>query len=305
MPPTPLQFPLPNLPIQTIETEWLAAHKIQLSVLRADLADPLLSGNKFFKLKYNLLEAARLGHTHLLSFGGAWSNHLHALAAAGQRMGFSTTGIIRGEPESAGNPCLQDVIAMGMRLHFVSRAEYQHKHTPEFIDRLKQQVGDFYLIPEGGANLAGIHGCQEMLPAGIDSSFTHVVLACGTGTTMAGIVTSTSLPVIGIQVLKGKGYLQAEIANMLSRYSLQATAPWTVLDEFHGGGYAKADNKLLAFMQQFGATTDIPLEPVYSGKLFLALSRLVAASYFPEGSTILAIHGGGMQGVRGFDSKFK
>jgi 1-aminocyclopropane-1-carboxylate deaminase len=294
------QFPTPNLPIQPIETASLWPHKVHLSVLRADLADPLLSGNKFFKLKYNLLEAQCLGHTRLLSFGGVWSNHLHALAAAGQRFGFSTTGIVRGDFGAATNACLQDVITMGMQLHFVSRTEYQHKNTPEFIANLRQQIGDFYLIPEGGANRAGIRGCQELLPPGVDSNFTHLALACGTGTTMAGLITSTRVPVLGIQVLKGAGYLQGEIANILQQHDLHATAPWTVLDEFHGGGYAKVDKYLLSFIKDFTDATGIPLEPVYSAKLFQALTRLVAMDYFPENSRILAIHGGGLQGKRGF-----
>jgi len=297
---TPLQFPAPNLRIQAIETEWLSQHNVQLCVLRADLADPLLSGNKFFKLKYNLLEAARQGHTRLLSFGGAWSNHLHALAAAGQRFGFSTIGIVRGESEAAANTCLQDVMARGMQLHFVSRSEYQNKNTPEFLAKLRQQVGDFYLIPEGGANPEGIRGCQEMLPADVHSNFTHLVLACGTGTTMAGLITSSTVPVIGIQVLKGAGYLQAEIAKMLQQHALHPTAPWTVLDEFHGGGYAKADKDLLDFVEHFSETTGVPLEPVYSGKMFMALSKLVPQGHFPENSRILAMHGGGLQGNRGF-----
>lgn len=299
---TTLKFPTLNLPIQAVETAWLSQHNVQLSVLRADLADPLLSGNKFFKLKYNLLEAARLGHTRLLSFGGVWSNHLHALAAAGQRFGFSTIGIVRGEPEAATNACLEDVSAMGMQLHFVARTEYQSRNTSEFIARLKQQVGDFYLIPEGGANLAGIRGCQELLPQGVDANFTHLALACGTGTTMAGLITSTTLPVIGIQVLKGTGYLNVEIANMLQQHALRPTAPWAVLDEFHDGGYAKVNNDLLGFVKDFTEATSIPLEPVYSGKLFRALTRLVSMNYFPENSRILAIHGGGLQGNRGFFS---
>ncbi len=299
---TTLQFPTQDLPIQAITSGWLSQHKVQLSVLRADLVDPLLSGNKFFKLKYNLLEAKRLGHTCLLSFGGVWSNHLHALAAAGQRFGFSTIGIVRGEPEAATSACLKDVITQGMQLHFVSRTEYQNKNTPEFIAGLRQQFGDFFLIPEGGANRAGIRGCQELLPHGVDSTFTHIALACGTGTTMTGLITSTTVPVIGIQVLKGTGYLQAEIANLLLQHNLYPTAPWTVLDEFHGGGYARVNSDLSTFINNFSKASNIPLEPVYSGKLFQALNKLVTSSYFPDDSRILAIHGGGLQGNRGFFS---
>ncbi|MES2625601.1 MAG: pyridoxal-phosphate dependent enzyme [Pseudomonadota bacterium] len=295
-----LEFPTPKLPIQPIRAEWLSKREVQLSVLRADLADPLLSGNKFFKLKYNLQDAAQQGHTHLLSFGGAWSNHLHALAAAGQRFDFATTGIIRGDAGATSNACLDDLVAMGMQLRFVSRAEYQQKHTAEFLAQLRQELGDFYLIPEGGANLAGIRGCQELLPLNIEADFTHVVLACGTGTTLAGILTSSTVPVIGIQVLKGVDYLRKEVINILNHHGLSATAPWSVLDDFHGGGYAKVSDELLSFMQKFTAATDVPLEPVYSGKMFMALSKLIPEGYFPTNSRILAIHGGGLQGLRGF-----
>ncbi len=301
---TILQFPAPHLPIQSLSAEWLNTHDVKLSVLRADLADPLLSGNKYFKLKYNLLEAARRKHNHLVSFGGAWSNHLHALAAAGQRFGFSTTGIVRGDPSAATNACLQDAMRMGMQLRFVSRTEYQHRNSPEFVARLEQELGDFYLIPEGGANLEGIRGCQELLPPGIEKDFTHLVLACGTGTTMAGLISSSKIPIIGIQVLKGAGYIQAEIASMLKRYDLQPSSAWTVLEKFHGGGYARAGTDLLAFIKCLTAETGLPLEPVYSGKLFWALSSLISEGYFQEGSRILAIHGGGLQGNRGFFNKF-
>jgi 1-aminocyclopropane-1-carboxylate deaminase/D-cysteine desulfhydrase-like pyridoxal-dependent ACC family enzyme len=295
-----LEFPTLQLPIQSLAAGWLSEHNIQLSVLRADLADPLLSGNKYFKLKYNLVEAARLDQTCLLSFGGAWSNHLHALAAAGQRFGFATIGIVRGEPTAADNACLRDAARMGMQLQFVSRAEYQQRNSPEFIANLRHQHGDFYLIPEGGANLEGIRGCQELLPQGIEKNFTHLALACGTGTTMAGLISSSKIPVIGIQVLKGNGYLQAQIANMLQRYNLQPSTAWTVLDTFHHGGYAKVDTDLLTFIEYMARETDLPLEPVYSGKLFWALRKLIAEGYFPPESRILAIHGGGLQGSRGF-----
>jgi len=298
------ELPVPQLSIQPLTPDWLCGHNIRLSVLRADLVDPLLSGNKYFKLKYNLLEAARCNHTRLLSFGGAWSNHLHALAAAGQRFGFATVGIVRGAPTAAANACMQDAMRLGMQLHFGSRADYRRKNSPEFIAGLRQQFGEFYLIPEGGANLEGIRGCQQLLPQGVENDFTHLALACGTGTTMAGLISSSKIPVTGIQVLKGDGYLQAEIANMLKRYNLQTSAAWTVLEQFHGGGYAKVSADLLDFMDRFSATTGLPLEPVYSGKLFRALSTLTANGYFPPDSRILAIHGGGLQGKRGFISKF-
>jgi len=292
-------FPPQKLSLQAVELPWLHQNKVQLAVLRADLIDPLLSGNKFFKLKYNLKMATEQGKSTLLSFGGAWSNHLHALAAAGQRFGFTTIGVVRGQQTFPLNACLQDAVQMGMKLHFVSRADYQQKNNAYFINSLKQEFGDFYLIPEGGANLAGILGCQEIIEPTLAQHYTHLVLAAGTGTTMAGLVTSTHLPVLGIQILRGKNYLHDEIQRMLHEHSLHATSTWSVNDVFHAGGYAKVNAQFLAFMDKFSASTDIPLEYVYSGKMFWAISELIKNDFFPLHARILAIHGGGLQGQRG------
>lgn len=288
------------IPIHTVDVPWLHGRDVQVAVLRCDLVHPLWSGNKFFKLKYNL-EAARAQQSGcVLSFGGAWSNHLHALAAAGQALGLRTIGVIRGEEPQQLNACLQDARAMGMHLHFVSRAAYAHKTTPEFSAALEREFGAFYLIPEGGANLAGIRGCQEIL-AGVDiTAYSQVLLACGTGTTMAGLVSATTLPVTGIQVLKGALYLERELARLLDVHGLTATAPWRIFDRFHRGGYGRVDAELLDFIGQFTASTGIPLEPVYSGKLMLAIADLVRAGEVAPGARLLVIHGGGLQGARGW-----
>ena len=289
-----------RIPLQTIAPHWLSGTGVALSVLRADLVDPLLSGNKYFKLKLNL-EAARLsGHNTLLSFGGPWSNHLHALAAAGQRFGFNTIGVVRGEAPGALNACLQDARDWGMHLHFVSRSDYQRRDEPDFLAGLEQVFGEYHLIPEGGANLEGLLGCRELAEVIPPKTFSRLLLACGTGTTLAGLITAADVPVTGIQVLKGAGYLQGEVRGMLAKYDLSATAPWEVLDEFHGGGYARADPALLDFCNAFTRETGVPLEPVYSGKLFFAIANLLARGHFARGSNLLAIHGGGLQGLRGF-----
>jgi 1-aminocyclopropane-1-carboxylate deaminase len=270
-------------------------------MLRLDLLDPAISGNKLFKLLPNLEAARQAGLGKLLSFGGAWSNHLHALAAAGHRFGFDTIGVVRGEPGTELNPCQQDAVAWGMHLHFISRADYRHKHEPGFLEALQQQFGPCFIIPEGGANLQGIIGCQRIIHPGLCANFSHVLVACGTGTTMCGVVTATPLPVTGIQALRGAGYLQREISRMLAMHDLQVCSPhWEVLDSFHRGGFARSDPDLEQFMIGFTATTGIPLEPVYSGKMMLALRTLLDTGYYPAGSRILALHGGGLQGGRGF-----
>jgi 1-aminocyclopropane-1-carboxylate deaminase len=291
-----------NIPEQPVALPWLERAGLSLSVLRSDLVDPLLSGNKYFKLKYNLAAATAEGKRTLLSFGGAWSNHLHALAAAGQKYGFATVGVIRGEAPAGLNACLQDVTDMGMQLHFLTRDEYRRKDGQQLHATLRDRYGDYYLIPEGGANLAGIQGCRELL-AGIGTErYTHILLACGTGTTLTGLITTTSIPVIGIQVLKGEGYLQAAVARQLLEHGLQATAPWQLLDQFHGGGYARCNRELREFIADFSGQTGIPLEPVYTGKMLLALQELANRDFFPRNSRILALHSGGLQGKRGFRS---
>lgn len=312
--------PAVKIPTHDITGCWGPYRNLRVSVLRTDLVDPHLSGNKYFKLKYNLQAAAQQGHKRLLSFGGPWSSHLHALAAAGQRYGLATTGVVRGEAPPELNACLRDAADMGMQLHFVSRQDYRQKTEPRFLERLQRQLGDFFPIPEGGANLDGIRGCQELLSstdrAAYDrsaghagtadaklcnlSAYSHILLACGTGTTMAGLITSTAIPVTGIQVLKGQGYLQQAIQNMLGEYSLDATAPWQVLDEFHRGGYARCDQALLDFTARFSQCTGVPIEPVYTGKLFIAMESLLASGYFANDANVLVVHGGGLQGARGW-----
>lgn len=291
-------FPVPDL--QELAVPWFHQDKVRVFVLRTDLVDPLLSGNKFYKLKYNLAAATAAGHNTVLSFGGAWSNHLHALAAAGRRYDLRTIGVVRGAPPEPPNACLADALACGMELHFVTRAQYREKHAAEFLAGLRERFGDFYCIPEGGANLAGIRGCQEILSAERAARFSGIVLACGTGTTMAGLVTTVTVPVIGIQVLKGAAYLQQELLALLAAHGLRARAPWQVLDDRHRGGYGKVDAELLAFTGRLSAESGIPLEPVYTGKALMAVQDLIRSGYFPAGAQVLVIHGGGMQGLRGF-----
>ncbi len=284
------------VPVTPVNTEWVHQHKVSVAVLRADLIDPQISGNKYFKLLPNIRLARAQQHHTLLSFGGPWSNHLHALAAAGQRYGLRTIGVVRGEQGGPLTACLQDAADFGMQLHFISRIDYGHKTDPLWQARLVDQFGPHYLIPEGGANRAGIVGCQQLLPK--DHDYTHVVLACGTGATMAGVVSSSRVPVTGIQVLKGAGYLQREVAGLLQQHGLQATCDWQVLDDWHGGGYGRFSPQLTAFMQRFETETGIPLDPVYSGKMLQAVVALIAHSHFPAGARLLVIHGGGLQGRR-------
>ena len=289
-------FSIEPLAITPVTAAWVHQHRVAVGVLRADLVDPDLSGNKYFKLLPNLRAAQDQGYRTLLSFGGAWSNHLHALALAGRRYGFNTIGIVRGEPAGPLTACLQDARNAGMQLHFVSRSEYDRQTDRHWLQQLSGRFGPHYVIPAGGANLAGVYGCQRLLPAVHD--YTHVVVACGTGTTLAGLVTSSQVPVTGIQVLKGAGYLQREVAGILASHDLRPTCAWQVLDGWHCGGFARTTPELLDTMYRFEDECGIPLEPVYSAKLVRAVAGLVGDGFFGDGARVLLVHGGGLQGRR-------
>ena len=293
-------FTLPNIPIQAVDDPDLEEAGISLSMLRLDLAHPLISGNKWFKLKHNLLQARREGQSTLLSFGGAWSNHLHALATAGNLYGFSTIGVIRGELPDPLNLCLQEAVDAGMHLYAVPRSSYRAKDT-EMLAELNTRFGSFYLIPEGGANRQGALGCAEIPSLYVHKRFDLVTLACGTGTTFVGVASTSSLPILGFQVLRGQGYLSREVANLQAQFDLSANCDWRMNDQFHFGGYAKADSELLSFLTKFESRHGIPLEPVYSAKMLYGIYALSKKrDIFPQNCSILAIHGGGLQGRRGF-----
>ena len=292
---------LPDIPIQPVDDPVLASAGISLSVLRLDLVHPVISGNKWFKLKYNLARARETGQQTLLSFGGPWSNHLHALACAGAEFGFHTTGIVRGELPEPLNACLLDAREAGMQLAGITRSEYAKRHDPGFISQLQSQYGPFYLVPEGGANLEGVRGCAEIPLLYPQQDFDLVCLACGTGATLAGMALSSRVPLMGFQVLKGAGYLAGEVSARITEYGLQESCPWHLNDTFHFGGYARVSPELMQFLTEFEMRHGIPLEPVYSGKLLYGIYALVEKrDIFPQNSRILAIHGGGLQGLRGY-----
>lgn len=283
--------------VQRLEHALLQRRAIDLSVLRLDALDPYLGGNKWFKLQAYLRDARRLGHTHLLSFGGAWSNHLYALAAAGQRFGFSTLGIVRGERPKDLNPLLTDLESMGMQLVFVSRGEYRLRHETLYLDQLRADFSPCYIIPEGGSGALGVQGAANMLPVALWEAFDVFALACGTGTSAAGLISvlPASAQVLGFSVLKDGGSLQRSVAEMAH----DAQAGWRIESGFAGAGFARVSGELVAFMDGFSADTGIPLEPVYTAKLFIGLYTLIEQGEFAAGTRILALHTGGLQGLRG------
>lgn len=264
------------------------------------LNHPDISGNKYRKLKFNLLEAKKLQKSTLLTFGGAFSNHIAAIAAAGKEFGFQTIGVIRGEEladKIQENPTLSYAKEQGMQFHFVSRTAYREKETEAFIEGLKSQFGDFYLIPEGGTNHLAVKGCEEILTE-TDKSFDYICCPVGTGGTISGLINS-SFPeqkILGFPALKGD-FLQEEISKFANNSN------WELITDYHFGGYAKINSQLISFINSFKETNHIPLDPVYTGKMMFGIYDLLKKGYFPENSKILAIHTGGLQGIKGMNAK--
>lgn len=271
-------------------------------IKREDLIHPFVSGNKFRKLKYNLLQAKADKKNTLLSFGGAFSNHIAALAFAGKEKGFKTIGIIRGgelENKVFKNPTLQFAKDCGMHLEFISRDAYRMKNEISFIKDLKQKFGNFYLIPEGGTNELAVKGCEEILTIE-DAQFDYICCSIGTGGTISGIINSI-LPhqkVLGFPALKGD-FLKDEIRNFAQNGN------WKLITDYHFGGYGKVNQELVTFINQFYTENQIPLDPIYTGKMVFGVMDLIENNYFPEQSKILLIHTGGIQGIQGMNLKLK
>lgn len=281
-----IAFPTPY------QTLYLPA-PVQLTVKRLDQIHPHISGNKFFKLKYNLLAAQQQGCSKILTFGGAFSNHIAATAYAAQRFGFQSIGIIRGDElaSQALNPTLQTAHDFGMQLHFVSRGEYRQRHEATYLQQLQQQYPQAFIVPEGGTNALALQGSQEIFSAHDRENYDVICCAVGTGGTIAGLIESSSdrQHVLGFSALKGD-FLQQDIQQWTDKKN------WSLTDAYCCGGYAKTSPALLQFMQQFEQQYAIPLEQVYTAKMMMGLFDLIQQQHFPENTRILAIHTGGLQG---------
>lgn len=294
--------------VQKLDLEVFADAKLHVDVLREDLLDPEISGNKYRKLKYNVLKAKDAGHDTLLTFGGAFSNHIAAVAAAGERFGFKTIGVIRGE-EHTDNPTLSRCRQRGMEFYFVSRSDYRLKNSPEFKEHLIERYGNFYFIPEGGANYHGVNGCMEILQS-IDNPYDAVVAACGTGTMLAGLVLSAKADAVvyGVSALKGN-FMRQEVLNRLEAFLMNRDAVadyedcFAIWNDCHRGGYAKIDDELVKFIWSVKEQTGIPLDAVYTGKTAMALAQKARTGFFKEGARVLMIHSGGVQGNKGMSHR--
>lgn len=275
---------------------------VELFLKREDKIHPFISGNKYRKLKYNIDAAEKLGLKTLLTFGGAYSNHIAAVAFAGKEFGFKTIGIIRGDElqdKIQENPTLSFAETCGMQFKFVSREAFRDKHTDTFITKLNQEFDDFYLLPEGGTNELAVKGCEEILTE-TDVDFDFVCCAVGTGGTISGLINCSqpSQQILGFPALKGS-FLKEDISKFVSKQN------WNIIKDYHFGGYAKVNAELIHFINQFKNNNHIQLDPVYTGKMMFGIFDLLEQGYFPKGSKILAIHTGGLQGISGMNRVLK
>ena len=273
-----------------------------LALLREDQIHADISGNKFRKLKYNLLAAQKENQSTILTYGGAYSNHIAAVAAVGKELGLATIGVIRGEElanKIPDNPTLKFAKEAGMQLEFVSRNNYALKNEQHFIAHLRNQFGDFYLIPEGGTNSLAVKGCEEILNQDT-SRYDYICVSVGTGGTLSGLVKASEAhqEIIGFSALKGT-FQVLEVKKYSDRTNFKIT------DAYCFGGYAKIDLNLIRFINEFKATSGIQLDPVYTAKMMFGIFDLIKQGFFKENSRILAVHTGGLQGITGMNQRLK
>jgi 1-aminocyclopropane-1-carboxylate deaminase len=311
-------------PLQRIEDERLEAHQIRLFIKRDDLLHPFpkesgflastVSGNKFRKIKYNAIEMQRLGKSGMITFGGAFSNHIHAAAAAGQLLGIPTIGIIRGERPAVLNTTLTFAETCGMTLHFISRSAYRDKNL--VFKELENQYPNYYWLPEGGTNNFALKGASEIVPeiiTQLDAQPDYICLACGTGGTTAGIISAAAtLPkpinVLSFSALKGD-FLEKDVFQLLNGLNTEGAlfepnTHWSIQNNYHFGGYAKWTLALVDFINDFKTKHGIPLDPIYTGKMLFGVFDLIEKGAFKKNTTIVAVHTGGLQGIDGFNTRF-
>lgn len=288
-------------PLQEIS---LPDKNIRLFVKRDDLLHPHISGNKWRKLKYNLREMQRQGKETLLTFGGAYSNHIAATAAVGKKFQIKTIGIIRGEETKELNSTLALAKESGMQLVFVSRADYRKKSNLDFQEKLKKQFGKFYMLPEGGTNQFALPGCAEIISE-TDIQADYWCVAAGTGGTAAGMIQGLkpNMQLLAFSSLKGD-FLKEEISGLLNESEDSFKSNWSLQTDYHFGGYAKFRPELIEFINTFSQKYGIALDPIYTGKMFYGIFDLLKKGYFSDGSKIIAVHTGGLQGIQGFNQRY-
>lgn len=285
-------------PLTQIHDEAFAGQHVELWIKRDDLLHPIVSGNKWRKLKFILNHALNLGADTIVSMGGAYSNHLHALAFAGRCLGLKTIGYVRGERPKDLNPTLRDLLDWGMELRFVSRGDYRQLRAYGAYDGLPDLKEGQYWLPEGGRVELALQGVAEIVSE-IDRDYDVLAVACGTGTTLAGLIVArpAKATALGFAALKGAAFLNDDVRHLLAN-SQRGQGDWRILLDYHGGGFGKTTPALLDFIGQFQALHGVPLEPVYTGKMLYGIYDLMRQGCFKPGQRIVALHTGGLQGSR-------
>ncbi|NOT75212.1 MAG: 1-aminocyclopropane-1-carboxylate deaminase/D-cysteine desulfhydrase [Cyclobacteriaceae bacterium] len=289
-----------NTPFTELKNSAFEEKRIRLFIKREDLNHQEISGNKLWKLRYNIEEAIRLGNNKLLTFGGAYSNHIYATASAAKEAGLESIGVVRGEETLPLNSTLSFARDKGMHLHYVSRTAYKEKTDDQFIQTLIKEFGKFYLIPEGGTNDFAIKGCAEFAKHLLaDNEFDYVCLPVGTGGTIAGMIVGLDgkNEVLGVSVLKDGNFLKRKIDELIENYSDRKFTNWSLLTSYDHGGYAKTTPQLTKFISEMREQYNIPLDHVYTGKLVWAVMEEIKKGRFKKNSSILILHTGGLQGV--------
>ena len=303
---------MPEIPslLQEIPEPIAAANGVRLLLWRDDLANPDLPGNKARKLKYNLTAARQQGHHTLLTFGGAYSNHIAAVATAGRLFGFKTIGLVRGDAPAADttlNPTLARAAADGMALHYLDRSTDRLRADPYFVAELLARFGPAYALPEGGSNALALPGCAERVTEiRQHTRFDALAVAVGTGGTLAGLLTGLAGQevAIGVAALKNGGFLRAEIDALTQQAAGQQFSNYALQTAYHFGGYAKYSAELLGFIEQFRSRHGVLLDPIYTSKLLFGVLDMIGQGHFRRGSTVVAIHTGGQQAWAGWQQRF-
>tara|TARA_B100000902_G_C27321923_1_gene925293 strand:- start:8043 stop:8933 length:891 start_codon:yes stop_codon:yes gene_type:complete len=288
-----------NIETQEISSELFTNKRVRVFIKRLDKITSNISGNKYFKLKYNLELARKKRLGTLLTFGGAYSNNILSLSIAGKDYGFNTIGVIRGDEIKPLNSTLSNSINNGMKLHYVNRSKYRNKYQEIFINNLKDEFGDFYLIPEGGTNYLAIEGTTEIL-TDEDDVYDYICCPIGTGGTISGVINSSNYNqnILGFSSIKGMSQLHYDVNKWCNKYN------WKLMDEYSFGGYAKISKDLVDFINRFYFDYLIPLDIVYTGKMLYGVIDLIKKNYFHKSSNILVLHTGGLQGNIGMNNRY-
>jgi 1-aminocyclopropane-1-carboxylate deaminase/D-cysteine desulfhydrase-like pyridoxal-dependent ACC family enzyme len=288
-------------PLQQLHVELLKEKGVELWLKRDDLLHPEVQGNKWRKLKYNLINAKDKGMEQLLTFGGPFSNHVYATAAAANLYGFKSIGIIRGYESATLSPTLAFAQSKGMQLVFLDKTQYREQESDVFFKEWENHFGPFVVIPEGGTNLSAIPGVAEVVKE-IDIDFDFLCTACGTGGTIAGLLAqlNNQKQVLGFSALKGDGDLAQKVDQLVLDYTGSRFNNYVIRNVFHFGGYAKITSELMQFIQSFKQKTGVLLDPVYTGKMMYGIFDLIRKDYFQRGTCIVALHTGGLQGWSGY-----